>query len=262
MAVVQQLSCQLHRNFPEEEEKEEEEVPPRILPLEVPLQRVAASQWLRARLETAQWSQSSTRTRRRGFSVCSEWLRFSSSSSSMRPPPPKRRTPSATTTRGDTSTLERLSGCQCLTIPCTSAKPRVSSAVTSPSAGLSSCLSRQSRREDARLFPRRLQTAAAAWGKAPLRCTIGQTLGSVCILWLFKNNNIFSCFNAHVVVVIIHKLSLGLLDTSYLHILWIGLFWLSAPFLSVERSFDSIRLCNITSNFAAKPLKVLGRAGP
>lgn len=63
---------------------------------------------------------------------------------------------------------------------------------------------------DARLFPRRLQTAAAAWGKAPLKCTIGQTLGSVCIPWLIKNNNnnIYSCFNAHVVVVIIHKLSL------------------------------------------------------
>lgn len=127
MAVVRQLGRQLLPNLPQEEENEEEVL------LESPIkavQRVAGSQrLLRALLATVQWSQSSTLTWRRGFSPCSGSPLFSSSSSSVRAPPPRkaprRRTPIVTTTREDTSTPERLSGCLCLTIPCTSAKPRV-----------------------------------------------------------------------------------------------------------------------------------------
>lgn len=149
MAVVKQLSCQLHRNLPEEEDKKAEEIPLESLQPKLRCNALLPVSDFTCTPQPVQWSPSSTRTRRRGFSVCSGSLRFSSSS--MRPPPPRRRTPSATTMRGDTSTPERLSGCQFPTIPCTSAKPRVSPVVTT--ARLSSRLSRRSWRGDARVSP-------------------------------------------------------------------------------------------------------------
>lgn len=192
MAVVRQLGRQLLPNLPEEEEKEEEVL------LESPIkavQRVAGSQWLlRAHLATVQWSQSSTLTWRRGFSPCSGSLLFSSSSSSARPPPPRkalrRRTPTVTTTREDTSTPERLSGCPCLTIPCTSAKPRVSCFFLVCGTSVACCAVEARRcafvllQGADRQTDRQLLQQLKAWCFCSLRYRHNPTL-SVHLLWLF-----------------------------------------------------------------------------
>lgn len=52
-----------------------------------------------------------------------------------------------------------------------------------------------------------------------------------------------------------------LLDTSFVHINWFGLPLFSAPFLCVDPSSDTVRLCKITSNLAAEPLNIPGHTG-
>lgn len=89
------------------------------------LQIPGASEWIRALEATPQWSFWFSLTQRRSFSVhCA--LPCCSLLESLLQRRIAWETPSATTTREDTSIQGKLFVCQCLTIPCTSAKLRVS----------------------------------------------------------------------------------------------------------------------------------------